>query len=69
MPKVTKEDALLYHSRGRHGKVEVIPTKPYSTQFDLSLALKSKTIPRMFTTLQQRGIWLPSFQTEQQFSD
>ena len=38
MPKVTKEDALLYHSRGRHGKVEVIPTKPYGTQFDLSLA-------------------------------
>jgi malate dehydrogenase (oxaloacetate-decarboxylating)(NADP+) len=38
MPKVTKEDANLYHSRGRHGKVEVIPTKPYSTQFDLSLA-------------------------------
>jgi malate dehydrogenase (oxaloacetate-decarboxylating)(NADP+) len=38
MLKVTKENALLYHSRGRHGKVEVIPTKPYSTQFDLSLA-------------------------------
>ena len=38
MPKVTKEDALLYHSRGRKGKVEVIPTKPYSTQYDLSLA-------------------------------
>jgi malate dehydrogenase (oxaloacetate-decarboxylating)(NADP+) len=38
MPKVTKEDALLYHSRGRHGKVEVIPTKPYSSQFDLSMA-------------------------------
>ena len=38
MPKVTKEDALLYHSRGRHGKIEVIPTKPYSTQFDLSMA-------------------------------
>ncbi len=38
MPKVTKENALLYHSRGRHGKVEVIPTKPYGTQFDLSLA-------------------------------
>ena len=38
MSKVTMEDALLYHSRGRHGKVEVIPTKPYSTQFDLSLA-------------------------------
>jgi malate dehydrogenase (oxaloacetate-decarboxylating)(NADP+) len=38
MIKVTKEDALLYHSKGRHGKVEVIPTKPYSTQYDLSLA-------------------------------
>jgi malate dehydrogenase (oxaloacetate-decarboxylating)(NADP+) len=38
MPKITKEDALLYHSRGRHGKVEVIPTKPYGSQFDLSLA-------------------------------
>ncbi|HBE40539.1 MAG TPA: hypothetical protein DDW27_04925 [Bacteroidales bacterium] len=38
MAKVTKEDALLYHSRGRRGKVEVIPTKPYSTQSDLSLA-------------------------------
>jgi malate dehydrogenase (oxaloacetate-decarboxylating)(NADP+) len=37
-PKVTKEDALLYHSRCRKGKVEVIPTKPYSTQYDLSLA-------------------------------
>ena len=38
MPKVTKEDALLYHSRGRKGKVEVVPTKPYGTQYDLSLA-------------------------------
>jgi malate dehydrogenase (oxaloacetate-decarboxylating)(NADP+) len=38
MQKVTKEDALYYHRRGRHGKVEVIPTKPYCNQFDLSLA-------------------------------
>ena len=38
MHKVTKEDALQYHSRGRHGKIEVIPTKPYCTQYDLSLA-------------------------------
>jgi len=38
MPKVTREDALFYHSRGRHGKVEVIPTKHYDTQLDLSLA-------------------------------
>jgi len=38
MPKISREDALLYHSRERHGKVEVIPTKPYCTQYDLSLA-------------------------------
>jgi len=38
MSKITKEDALLYHSRGRKGKVEVIPTKPYCTQHDLGLA-------------------------------
>jgi malate dehydrogenase (oxaloacetate-decarboxylating)(NADP+) len=38
MLKATKEDALLYHSSGRKGKVEVIPTKPYCTQYDLSLA-------------------------------
>ena len=33
-----KTDALNYHSEGRPGKIEVIPTKPYSTQRDLSLA-------------------------------
>ena len=38
MAKVTKEEALHYHSRCRQGKVEVIPTKPYFTQRDLSLA-------------------------------
>jgi malate dehydrogenase (oxaloacetate-decarboxylating)(NADP+) len=38
MSKVTKEDALHYHSRGRRGKIEVIPTKPYCTQHDLALA-------------------------------
>ncbi len=38
MSKITKEDALLYHSRGRRGKIEVIPTKPYCTQHDLGLA-------------------------------
>ncbi|MGB9731510.1 MULTISPECIES: NADP-dependent malic enzyme [Calditerrivibrio] len=36
--KVTKEEALLYHSSGRKGKIEVIPTKPTLTQKDLSLA-------------------------------
>lgn len=38
MPKVTKESALKYHSSGRPGKIEVIPTKPHSTQTDLALA-------------------------------
>lgn len=38
MAKFTKEDALNYHSVGRPGKIEVIPTKPHSTQRDLSLA-------------------------------
>lgn len=38
MVKVTKEDALKYHNTGRPGKIEVRPTKPFSTQTDLSLA-------------------------------
>lgn len=33
-----KKDALDYHSHGRPGKIEVIPTKPTSSQRDLSLA-------------------------------
>lgn len=38
MAKITKEAALLYHSQGKPGKIEVVPTKPYQTQTDLSLA-------------------------------
>ena len=38
MKKITKEDALLYHSGDRPGKIEVTPTKPCTTQKDLSLA-------------------------------
>ena len=38
MTKITKEAALLYHSQGKPGKIEVVPTKPYQTQHDLSLA-------------------------------
>src|SRR4029450_1514434 len=33
-----KQEALDYHSQGRPGKIEVVPTKPYSSQRDLSLA-------------------------------
>lgn len=35
---ITKKEALEYHSRGRHGKIEVATTKPCKTQKDLSLA-------------------------------
>ncbi|WP_027421476.1 NADP-dependent malic enzyme [Crocinitomix catalasitica] len=38
MAKYRKQDALDYHSSGRPGKIEVVPTKPYSSQKDLSLA-------------------------------
>ena len=38
MAKILKEDALNYHEGRRPGKIEVVPTKPYFTQTDLSLA-------------------------------
>ena len=38
MAKIRKQDALDYHASGRPGKIEVVPTKPYSSQRDLSLA-------------------------------
>lgn len=38
MSKAIREDALNYHSGGRPGKIEVIPSKPYNTQYDLALA-------------------------------
>ena len=38
MTKITKEEALKYHAGKRPGKIEVVPTKPYFTQTDLSLA-------------------------------
>jgi malate dehydrogenase (oxaloacetate-decarboxylating)(NADP+) len=38
MATIKREDALRYHSEGRPGKIQVVPTKPYSTQTDLALA-------------------------------
>lgn len=38
MSNVTKEMALDYHKGNRPGKIETVPTKPYSSQKDLSLA-------------------------------
>ena len=38
MRKITREEALEYHSRSRKGKIEVVPSKPTRTAEDLSLA-------------------------------
>ncbi len=38
MAKLNKDEALNYHSQGKPGKLEVVPTKPYTSQRDLSLA-------------------------------
>lgn len=38
MSEINKKMALDYHREGRPGKTETIPTKPYSSQHDLSLA-------------------------------
>ncbi len=35
---ILKQDALLYHSEGRPGKIQVVATKPFKDQRDLSLA-------------------------------
>src|ERR687891_579557 len=37
-PTFTDQEALLFHSGGRPGKLEVVATKPMATQRDLSLA-------------------------------
>ena len=38
MDIIRKKEALDYHSQGRPGKLEIIPTKPHSSQRDLALA-------------------------------
>ena len=38
MSKISRQEALNYHEKNRPGKIEVIPTKPHNTQYDLSLA-------------------------------
>src|SRR5512147_2089186 len=37
-PTFTEEDALGFHMQGRPGKIEIVATKPLTTQRDLSLA-------------------------------
>lgn len=38
MSNLRKKEALDYHEQGRKGKLEIIPTKPHSSQRDLALA-------------------------------
>lgn len=56
MAKLTKEDALRYHTEGRPGKLEVVPTKPHTTQRDLSLAYSP-------------GVAYPCLEINQNFED
>jgi len=56
MAKITKEDALRYHFEGRPGKLEVITTKPHTTQRDLSLAYSP-------------GVAWPCLEIEKNFED
>lgn len=56
MSKVTKEMALDYHRDTKPGKIEIVPTKPYSTQSDLALAYSP-------------GVAYPCLEIEQQPQD
>ncbi|QKX02627.1 malic enzyme-like NAD(P)-binding protein [Wolbachia endosymbiont of Dirofilaria (Dirofilaria) immitis] len=39
LDSITKQEALKYHNKGNNpGKISILPTKPLSTQYDLSLA-------------------------------
>lgn len=77
MIKTTKEDALRYHAEGKPGKIEVVPTKPYQTTRDLSLAyspgvaepcLEIQKMPTMPTAILTKATSWPSFPTAQRFS-
>ena len=63
---ITEEEALLFHSQGRPGKIEITATKPMATQRDLSLAYSpgvavpccaSPRIPTRPTTTRPRATW------------
>ena len=58
MVNITKEAALAYHKNGKPGKIEVKPTKPYSTQTDLSLAYSPGDAMTHINT-PPRATWLP----------
>ena len=64
----SEREALLYHSAGRPGKIEIVASKPMATQRDLRslihLGLRcrckpSLTIPRPPMIIPRRVIWWP----------
>lgn len=63
----TEREALLFHSHGRPGKIEIIASKPMATQRDLSLAYSPGVavpcvplprIPALPMIIPQKEIWL-----------
>lgn len=53
-----KEKSLLYHSRGKKGKLEVNPTKPIKTQEDLSLAYTpGVAVPCIEIHNNEKNVW------------
>ena len=64
--ELRREQALEYHSKGRPGKIEVVPTKDAKTQRDLSLAYSPgvaepckeiENNPKMFINTPPRATW------------
>ena len=59
----SEREALLFHSAGRPGKIEIVASKPMATQRDLSLAYSPgvavpvRAIPRWPMTIRRRAIW------------
>ena len=65
MEKISRLEALNFHSKGEPEKIEVIPSKSHNSQYDLSLAYSPElrnrvrvllVIKRMFTSTQVRVI-------------
>ena len=75
--RFTEQEALQFHSQGKPGKLEITPTKPLTTQRDLSLAyspgvavpvLAIAAIRSLPTTTPTRATWLRSSPTARRSS-
>src|SRR5436853_117654 len=64
---IRRQDALEYHALGRPGKIEVVPTKPCTTQRDLSLAYSPGVAEPTFGAISLEDIKAPEcFYIEEQ---